>query len=443
MSTKPWPTPPSLFSPWRAVALAILLGALATAVAPAGPAAAAAALAETEPNDVAADADSLGAGALVAAYPPAGAGALIEGELAPGDVDQFSFTLGAGELVAVAVLTADGGNFSDPTLRLVGPSSAPVATDDDSGPGFLPALRRRADQAGVWRVAVSGFGDADFDGAGHGESFAYRLVVSVVAAPPLFVEPLPDANGSAAEADPLPQVGATFGAGAPGGVAAVTGAIAPGDVDFYTVPVRPGDPFAALVWEEGAGAFADPVLGLVAGPGPDVRDDDDAGPGFLPAILTVAPVGSTTAALAVSGFRDVDFSGGAHDETFSYHLVVAQPPFADVDGDGVSDAIDNCPYRSNPSQVDRGGIGDDTQNGIGDACECGDVNGDGMVTLLDAMLYQRALLIPPSAEIARPELCNVGGTPQCTLADAGILRRAFLSPPAATIQPVCAASVAP
>jgi len=404
--------------------------------------AAASALAESEPNDLPAQADPVAGGLLSAAYPPAGAGALVDATLAPGDVDFFSLELVAGELVTLAVLTPDGGAFADPALRLFEPNGGAAATDDDSGPGFLPALRLRASASGTWRVAVSGFGDDDFDGAGHAESVAYRLVVSVVAAPPLFIEPLPDTNGSSAGADPLPETGASFALGAPGGVAAVTGAVAPGDVDFYALPVRAGETLAAFVWDEDAGAFADPTLRLLSGPGPDLRDDDDDGPGFLPAILAVAPAGSASAALAISGYGDADFTGAGHAESFTYHLVVAEPPFFDADGDGVADAADNCAFQANPSQSDDGGVGSSSPpDGIGDACQCGDVNGDGLVTTSDLALYQRALLQPPAATIARPELCNVGGSASCTIADVAILGRALLVPPTAMIAAACAASL--
>lgn len=144
----------------------------------------------------------------------------------------------------------------------------------------------------------------------------------------------------------------------------------------------------------------------------------------------------------MSGFRDTAFTGATHDETFTYHLVVAQPPFLDADGDGVADGNDNCPYQANPSQSDVGGVGAGVPaDGIGDACQCGDVTGDGKVTPSDTGMLQRALLIPPAAAMTRPDLCNVGGSTGCTISDLSILNRALLWPPTATIQPVCTASL--
>jgi hypothetical protein len=119
--------------------------------------------------------------------------------------------------------------------------------------------------------------------------------------------------------------------------------------------------------------------------------------------------------------------------------VLASP---DVDGDLVANAADNCPFVANAGQSDTGGVGSGSApNGIGDACECGDVNGDGSVTIVDATIVTRALLVPPTAALARPELCDVGGTPGCSAADAVVIRRALLVPPTAEIAPRCARPV--
>jgi cyclophilin family peptidyl-prolyl cis-trans isomerase len=116
----------------------------------------------------------------------------------------------------------------------------------------------------------------------------------------------------------------------------------------------------------------------------------------------------------------------------------------DTDGDGVVDAQDNCPFAANANQLDRGGVGSGaTADGVGDACQCGDVTGDGLVTVADALVITRSLLQPPTATRTKPELCDVGGAPSpatqnCTLADAVTIRRALLAPPTATISPACA-----
>jgi hypothetical protein len=116
------------------------------------------------------------------------------------------------------------------------------------------------------------------------------------------------------------------------------------------------------------------------------------------------------------------------------------PPAAgsDGDGDGIEDTADNCPQFANSSQSDIGGVGaSSTPDGIGDACQCGDVNGSGRVTTADATVILRSLLVPPTVVPASPQLCDVGGSASCTTADAVIVTRALLVPPTASVQQVC------
>lgn len=113
---------------------------------------------------------------------------------------------------------------------------------------------------------------------------------------------------------------------------------------------------------------------------------------------------------------------------------------ADADRDGLGDVCDVCPFAADPDQTDGGGIGSASgPDGIGDACQCGDVTGDGRVTLADAVTLSRALLVPPTAAPDHPERCDVGGAPGqgCTLADAVLIRRALLTPPGATLAQWC------
>ncbi len=114
------------------------------------------------------------------------------------------------------------------------------------------------------------------------------------------------------------------------------------------------------------------------------------------------------------------------------------PSVPDSDGDGIGDRADNCPTVSNLDQTDRGGLGAGSPaDGIGDACQCGDVSGDGRVTIADATMILRSLLVPPAATLVRPALCDVGGSAGCSTADATIVRRALLVPPKASLSPLC------
>jgi hypothetical protein len=79
---------------------------------------------------------------------------------------------------------------------------------------------------------------------------------------------------------------------------------------------------------------------------------------------------------------------------------------ADADGDGVEDGLDNCVYAANPGQEDSGALLSLVPDGIGDACQCGDVSGDGLPTVVDVVRYRRALLLldPP---LPAPQKCDV------------------------------------
>jgi glucose/arabinose dehydrogenase len=100
---------------------------------------------------------------------------------------------------------------------------------------------------------------------------------------------------------------------------------------------------------------------------------------------------------------------------------------------------DNCPFASNPGQEDTAGIGSGSApDGIGDECQCGDVSGDGVVSSADSVIILRSQLVPPTAVMSRPDLCDVGGSVGCAGADSVIVLRAQLVPPTATIQQVCA-----
>jgi hypothetical protein len=122
-------------------------------------------------------------------------------------------------------------------------------------------------------------------------------------------------------------------------------------------------------------------------------------------------------------------------------------PFADADSDGVPDAEDNCPGVPNGgaqagvagvgNQADSGGVASPADpngaaaDGRGDACQCGDVSGDGRVLGNDATLIRRRLLnlsVPASFRVSH---CNVAGAAGSTLAecqgnDATVIRRALL-----------------
>jgi hypothetical protein len=120
----------------------------------------------------------------------------------------------------------------------------------------------------------------------------------------------------------------------------------------------------------------------------------------------------------------------------------------DADDDGIGDVCDNCALAANPLQEDAGGIGlGSAPDGIGDACQCGDVNDDGQVTGIDGTLVKRASLgLAPFTggvgDLPGFEKCDVGGTEGCTGLDGTLATRASLGL-APGISQVCPAAVGP
>jgi len=245
-------------------------------------------------------------------------GFVATGTLEPGDVDHFDVRLREGDLLTAALLDADGGEFHDPMLGVFAPSSAgtPVARNDDGGPGFLPRLALRAQESGVYRVAVTGFGDDDFDGVGHAEHLRYRLVVGV-ASDPLRVERPAGGRGASADLLRLRR-----------GVAVVSGRLAPGDVDRFELRLDSDAELTASLFEPDAGEFHDPVLRLRDPGGRLLAENDDGGPGFLANLAFDAHADGRgrrpfPVLLEVTGF-DPDGAGPATPvEDFSYELVVS------------------------------------------------------------------------------------------------------------------------
>ncbi len=103
----------------------------------------------------------------------------------------------------------------------------------------------------------------------------------------------------------------------------------------------------------------------------------------------------------------------------------------DTDNDTIPDMYDNCPYASNVAQTDSGGVNTSTPDGIGDACQCGDIDDDGLVTGTDFVVLNRAALsLPPYGSLAGMpgyDKCDIDGSGSCTATDGIILNRASLN----------------
>jgi hypothetical protein len=90
---------------------------------------------------------------------------------------------------------------------------------------------------------------------------------------------------------------------------------------------------------------------------------------------------------------------------------------------------DNCGLEPNGTQIDTGGVGGPGADGVGDACQCGDVVVDGRVLEADVAAVRDALAgnPTPGADLTR---CNVAGAAgpsaaECRIDDLVALRRAL------------------
>lgn len=112
----------------------------------------------------------------------------------------------------------------------------------------------------------------------------------------------------------------------------------------------------------------------------------------------------------------------------------------DWDGDAMNDGLDNCPYLPNADQADVGGLGGAAPDGIGDACQCGDVTDNGRVNGQDANAIQRhGLQIAPNVTFRVPEKCDVTGNGLCNGQDASAIQVAALGRPSAYHADACPA----
>ena len=88
------------------------------------------------------------------------------------------------------------------------------------------------------------------------------------------------------------------------------------------------------------------------------------------------------------------------------------------DGDGIAPDVDNCPFFANPEQTDTDG------DHRGDACECGDQDGDGKNTVSDLVAINSAIFNPV---LATP-LCDANGDGLCNVNDIISVNNEIFSP---------------
>lgn len=119
----------------------------------------------------------------------------------------------------------------------------------------------------------------------------------------------------------------------------------------------------------------------------------------------------------------------------------SDPQNPDMDNDTILDGFDNCSFAANTNQQDSGGIATTAPDGIGDACQCGDVNNNGIVDNTDAIIIKRYVLgLPPGVDINK---CSVNAGNSCDNTDAILIQRAVLGLPPGVSQGCAAAGAAP
>ncbi len=249
---------------------------------------------------------------------------LIRGTLDARDVDAYAFSLASGQLLLAALFETSAGEKNDTMLGLFSGTTPPaLASDDDSGTGFLSRLAIPVASSGTRRIAVTGFGDTSWNGT-HKEApsalVPYDLVVAAVSNPAPFQEA--EGNNTLATANPLPSEGV------------IGGTLGASDVDYFKIDLEVGDRLAVSVFDLATGTFTpangerrDAVLGLFTPAGALAAGgtNDDGGPGFMANILFTVPTGQAgTWKVALTGFGDSAFTGAHKEVAFPYLIVAAR-----------------------------------------------------------------------------------------------------------------------
>jgi hypothetical protein len=135
-------------------------------------------------------------------------------------------------------------------------------------------------------------------------------------------------------------------------------------------------------------------------------------------------------------------------------LIGAFNPSDDLDGDGIQDLGDNCPFIDNTAQTNLGsfGIDADDSDAFGDACQCGESSGDGAILgpatpdpdpldqdFEELWNFLAGNLTNP---IGIAERCSVVGTTECNIRDLLFLRQA-LDTAAPSVATRCDAALSP
>ena len=121
-----------------------------------------------------------------------------------------------------------------------------------------------------------------------------------------------------------------------------------------------------------------------------------------------------------------DPDGAPYASTLTSTTLALPPP--DRDCDGIADSLDTCPYYANAGQQDA------DRNGRGDACECGDQDGNARVNVSDLVAINLAIFTPARVT----PLCDSNNDQACNVADIVSANRTIFAPKTSTCarQPV-------
>ncbi len=139
-----------------------------------------------------------------------------------------------------------------------------------------------------------------------------------------------------------------------------------------------------------------------------------------------------------------DTDGDGLADGFEVNEHGTSPLLADTDDDAAEDGDDNCPVTPNPSQSDVGSVLDEPADGIGDACQCGDVDDSGVVDFADVTAYRDSLADPeglPLTPAGFAKCSVIDGPGPCEILDVTVIQRELAPEPLEPgITQVCAAA---
>ncbi len=134
------------------------------------PAAQASVILETEGNNNAVSSN------VLPNFDAPGDSVLIDGAILPDDVDFFRITVTGPAQIVASSFGRPNSSAGDTMLALFDSAGVELAFDDDSGVNLYSSLEATV-PAGTYFLAITGFGDRNFDGIGHDENLLYKLIV--------------------------------------------------------------------------------------------------------------------------------------------------------------------------------------------------------------------------------------------------------------------------